>query len=212
MLIEFVGLSGSGKSTVTESFMKMHNNFYPGRPSMGAGMSIWIYRARYAYCFPRFLITTMQLEKNMRTVDHDFNFKVYIRIAVWAFFSYCFKKDKRRNIVDQGFLQYCCFLAVSLEGKARKHFLNLVIKGYGKFSIPDVVCFLDVAPELSAARTKMNGSNFKEAERLERFRGGISDMLNIVSKNSHVISIPVMHSDSPKSVVKKFSDHVEGSL
>ena len=169
MIVEFVGLSGSGKTTVARAVLAESNALTWGRRSLAPEPTEMNGRmlaqvARGAAAVPA-LIVRMAANGTARSYWQRIGWRRSREILVMAARNRSKSGSPRLFLLDQGVVQSLAYRVRKWPKEEQDRALPILYRSLGFGCVPDLIVEFTVPPEVAVARSKLDDPFHRDAHR-----------------------------------------------
>jgi hypothetical protein len=178
MIVELVGASGSGKTTVALAVLASSDNVRPGRRSLAKlsgsraplspTLGSLLFIAPMLRRFSRSPIELGDLWRSVRPAKR-------LKLVALASRSQVHARSGAVFLHDQGLVQALGYLTRQWPDARKSDLIAQLYEAFGEQALPALIVAFSVDPSLTSTRTKMKGTRHQHLEEIKR----TTDSLNL---------------------------------
>ena len=214
MIVEFVGASGSGKTTVARRILEEVATARPGRRSLARSAS---FDAAWVSVQP--LLGCLSLGAILRQIHQPRSRvkRLWMGIEAWRrrrfLLIVCRYRWQSRHrgvfIHDQGVVQAIGYLTREWPSSETVEDLYMLL---GKQSFPDLIVTFNVRPEIAASRTKLSGGLHEDARQVALTQSILDAQTAVVQQRFGVRCVAIDNDRTVAEAVQCVREAIEDHL
>jgi hypothetical protein len=178
MIVELVGASGSGKTTVALGVMASLDNVRPGRRSLAklSGSRAPVSPALGGLFFvPPILLRLSRSPSELGELWRSVQLAKRLKVIALAGRSRVHARSDAVFLHDQGLVQALGYLTRDWPESRRRELIPQLYEAFGERTLPALIVAFSVDANLTSARTKMKGARHQHLDEIKR----TTDSLNL---------------------------------
>jgi hypothetical protein len=178
MIVELVGASGSGKTTVALAVLASLDNVRPGRRSLAklSGSRAPVSPALGSLLFlPPILLRLSRSPGELGELWRSVQLAKRLKLIALASRSRVHARSGAVFLHDQGLVQALGYLTRDWPDARKRELIVQMYEALGERALPTLIVAFSVDPSLTSSRTKMKGARHQHLDEIKR----TTDSLNL---------------------------------
>jgi hypothetical protein len=194
MIVELVGASGSGKTTVALAVLASSDNIRPGRRSLAklSGSRAPLSPTLGSLLFlPPMLLRLSRSPIELGKLWRSVQVAKRLKLVALASRSQVHARSDAVFLHDQGLVQALGYLTREWPHAGRSELIAQLYEAFGEKALPALIVAFSVDPSLTSTRTKMKGARHQDLEEIKRTTDSLNLHVQILQERFGVQVIPL---------------------
>jgi hypothetical protein len=198
MIVELVGASGSGKTTVALDVLASLHNVRPGRRSLAklSGNRAPVSPALGSLLFlPPILRRLSRSQSELGELWRSVQLAKRVRLIALASRSRVHARSDAVFLHDQGLVQALGYLTREWPNARKSELIVQLYEALAEQALPALIVAFSVDPSLTSARTKMKGARHQNLDEIKRTTDSLSLHVQILQERFGV-RVTALHNNA----------------
>lgn len=202
MIVELVGASGSGKTTVALAVLASLDDVRPGRRSLAklSGSRAPVAPALGSLLFlPAILRRLSQSPSELGELWRSVQLPKRLKLIALASRSRVHARSGGVFLHDQGLVQALGYLTRDWPDARKRELIVQLYEAFGERALPALIVAFSVDPSVTSARTKMKGARHQHLDEIKRTTDSLNLHVQILQERFGV-RVTALHNNAELAV------------